>query len=173
MCARVVRSAVSGGFGIAPRRAGSRRDMVAFLRRPVRESADRRGGSVLLRQPPALVAAALVARYCRRCWGGPSAPFRSKGWYSALNLLHLLRNNAQAAPTQATQLLGLSRPACVRVIGRRSLPDTDTEDVTRLVSDYWLHWSAQLIRMSMKQLIAGTALAPMPTTPEVSAPRWR
>lgn len=131
-------SGVGGFAALAPRagRAGSRRDMVAFLLGgPFANLLTGAAGLALLHcwQPPALLAAALVGAVLSALLLGVVnlLPFRSKGWYSdGLNLLHLLRNNASArARIQATQLLGLSlagvRP---RDWPPQLLPDTDTED---------------------------------------------
>ncbi|NLB13758.1 MAG: M50 family metallopeptidase [Gammaproteobacteria bacterium] len=130
-------SGVGGFAALAPRagRAGSRRDMVAFLLGgPFANLLTGAAGLALLHcwQPPALLAAALVGAVLSALLLGVVnlLPFRSKGWYSdGLNLLHLLRNNASArARIQATQLLGLSlagvRP---RDWPPQLLPDTDTD----------------------------------------------
>src|SRR5690554_5353938 len=110
-------SGVGGFAALAPRagRAGSRRDMVAFLLGgPFANLLTGAAGLALLHcwQPPALLAAALVGAVLSALLLGVVnlLPFRSKGWYSdGLNLLHLLRNNASArARIQSTQLLGLS-----------------------------------------------------------------
>lgn len=131
-------SGVGGFAALAPRagRAGSRRDMVAFLLGgPFANLLTGAAGLALLHcwQPPALLAAALVGAVLSALLMGVInlLPFRSKGWYSdGLNLLYLLRNNASArARIQMTQLLGLSlagvRP---RDWPLQLLPDTDIED---------------------------------------------
>lgn len=141
-------SGVGGFAALAPRagRAGSRRDMVAFLLGgPFANLLTGAAGLMLLHcwQPPALLAAALVGAVLSALLLGVVnlLPFRSMGWYSdGLNLLHLLRNSASArARIQATQLLGLSlagvRP---RDWPPQLLPDTDIGDGDPALVSGWL-----------------------------------